>query len=70
MAVSDNFVQCIKSMHVTSNEPRASWPLQGQGGKDRVSFRTNMSSEEEMVESDSVQNKDYLSMSAIERFHE
>jgi hypothetical protein len=35
---------------------------------ERVSFGTNMSSEEETIESDSVMNKEYTSMTAIKRF--
>jgi hypothetical protein len=68
--VSDEFVQSVRTMHVTSNDPKVSWPLQGHGGIDRVSFDMNMSSHEETAESDSVQNKDYTSMSTIERFRE
>jgi hypothetical protein len=43
--VSEDFVQSVKSMHMLGNDSKGSWPLQGQGGKDRVSFGTNMSSE-------------------------
>jgi hypothetical protein len=45
--VSDEFVQSVRTMHVTSNDPKVSWPLQGHGGIDRVSFDMNMSSHEE-----------------------
>jgi hypothetical protein len=36
--VSEEFIQSIKSMHVTSQEPKRTWPLHGVGGKDWVSL--------------------------------
>jgi hypothetical protein len=36
--VSEEFVESVKSMHVTSQEPKGTWPLQGVGGKDQVSL--------------------------------
>jgi hypothetical protein len=41
MAVSDDFVQSIKAMHVSSNVSKGSWPMQGHGGKDRESVFWN-----------------------------
>jgi hypothetical protein len=57
-------------MHVTNKEGNDGWPLQGQGGKDRVSFGMNMQKEEDSANSGSVLEKDATKMTAVERFHE
>jgi hypothetical protein len=56
-------------MHVSNQEPIRSCSLHGVGGKDRVSFGTDMSTEES-GESVSAQEKDALKMTVVERFQE
>jgi hypothetical protein len=44
--------------------------LQGQGGKDRVSFGTNMFTEEDTVDSSLAQERDTPKVRVVARFHE
>jgi hypothetical protein len=41
----------------------------GVGGKDRVSFGTNMTTEDESSECDSVEQRDLKLLTAVEHFH-
>jgi hypothetical protein len=41
----EQFVNIVKELHAACNSTEASWATQGSGGKERVSFGTNMTTE-------------------------
>jgi hypothetical protein len=68
--LSDDFHESVKSMHVAGNDTNTSGTQLGLGRRDRVSFDTNISFEEDSEESGMIHQSEVHSMIAVERFHE
>jgi hypothetical protein len=63
------FVNLVNELHDACNSAEAIWAAQGSTGKERVSFRTNMTIEEESSDGGSVEQKPVGAMTTIEQFH-
>jgi hypothetical protein len=71
-SVNDEVNKVTHSVHdlrVTGKSTETSRALQNSGAKKRVSFGTNMSTEEDVLDGQSVEQKPLELMTAIERFH-
>jgi hypothetical protein len=71
-SVNDEVNKVTHSVHdlwVTGKSTETSRALQNSGAKERVSFGTNMSTEEDVSDGQSVEQKPLELMTAIERFH-
>jgi hypothetical protein len=66
---SEQFANIVKELHVACYSVEASWAAQGSGGKERVPFRTNMSTEDESSDGSSVEQQFAAPLIAFERFH-
>jgi hypothetical protein len=67
--VANELVHSIRDMHVVKPSQDNGGGEQQLEGKDRVSFDTNMSTDEESTESESVHGEEQNLLSVVERFH-
>jgi hypothetical protein len=67
--ISRDLAQSVHDLQVAGNSPSNSRPSQRSGGKERVSFDTKMSTDEECSDGGSVEQKAQELMSIVERFH-
>jgi hypothetical protein len=67
--IGAQFVNLVNELHDACNSAEAIWAAQSSACKERISFRTNMTTEEESSDGGSVEQKPVGAMTAIERFH-
>jgi hypothetical protein len=65
----EQFDNVMKELHDACNFAEASWVAKGLAGRERVSFGTNMTIEDESSDGGSVEQKSVGQLTAIERFH-
>jgi hypothetical protein len=63
------FSNLVQGLHATCNSVEASWQAHGSTRREKVSFGTNMTTDEESSDGCSVDQKLKEPMTAIERFH-
>jgi hypothetical protein len=67
--VNKELSNSVQELRVTCNSTRMSQASQNLGGKERVSFGTNMSTEEENLDGRSMEQKPPELMTVIKQFH-
>jgi hypothetical protein len=67
--ISKKLVHSVHELRVECNSFEASWVAQKSGGRERVSFGTNMLMDEESSDGGSVEQKSLSLMTVVEQFH-
>jgi hypothetical protein len=64
----EQFVNIVKELHAACNSAEASWATQGSGGKERVSFGTNMTTKDESFDGCFVDQRLTMPLTTVGRF--
>jgi hypothetical protein len=67
--ISKDLIHNVHELQAACNSGEASWASQKFGGKERVSFDTNMLTEEEVLDGRLVEQKPQVLMIVVEQFH-